>query len=82
MFKIDKAVPLNGAGVKDKRIRWAMPLAEMEVGDSFLVPTIKGIEPQKFRSRVSVAMTRQSKALKGKFTSRMMKDGVRVWRIA
>lgn len=82
MYEIERNVPINRDKSGDKRRRWDFPLADMAVGDSFLVPTTRGVDRDIFRSRVSVALCRQAKTVKGEFTSRMMKNGVRIWRVA
>jgi hypothetical protein len=52
------------------------PFASMAVGDSFLVPA--GVS----RPTVAMAMQRAEKSGKGRFVSRTVAEGVRIWRFA
>lgn len=79
MFKIEKGIPINGKG---KRSHWDLPLAKMDVGDSFLIPFQSGVEREAFRKRISVVLCSRAKNYRGRFTSRTLKDGVRVWKVA
>jgi hypothetical protein len=71
MFKIEKGVPLiprPGGRTGSK-----YPLDEMEVGDSFLVEggTVKNL---------SCTIRAHAKKVGGKFATRTVEGGVRVWR--
>lgn len=63
---IDKGVPLPRR----------YPFADMQVGDSFLVP--EGVK----RSNVSVAAKRYGDRHGAAFTVRKVPEGLRCWRIA
>lgn len=58
------------------------PFEELQVGESFLIPKRRGVEPRKVAQRVSTAKRSFEKVTKGyRFTCRVVVDGVRVWRI-
>jgi hypothetical protein len=69
LFKIEKGVPIRGAAAD------VYPFRDMEVGDSFLVPSGSARQARNaaymFGARNSV-----------KFKSRAVSGGLRVWRIA
>lgn len=82
MFKIDSHIPIP-ADVSTGR-RSTYPLADMNVGDSFLVPfngdTAKKVT-QRLHSAVSQFQRRNTDSDR-RFTVRAEATGVRVWRIA
>lgn len=74
MYQIEKNVPMPPI------VRMSgYPFAQMEVGDSFLVP-FDGDDEQKVRARVATAASTFGKDHGGKFSVRVLQDGVRVWR--
>ena len=79
MFSIDKGVPVEQS--KFSRSRKSMyPFADMEVGDSFLVPDIDG-KPKSVAP--SAARFVKAAGNEGKqFVTRRVEGGVRVWRTA
>lgn len=71
MFKIEKKVPMPQ---RHERTDW--PFADMNIGDSFLIP-LNGESPQIVGNRAS-----QAARAKGIHVSyRSLPDGVRVWRV-
>ena len=84
MFAIEKGIPVP---VRAPKV--AYPLAEMEVGDSFLVPVdfttdtpeAKAVAKATARS-VNSAVTAATKKSEGsKFAARKVEGGIRVWRV-
>lgn len=74
-FRIHKGVPIPHDAYRNK-----YPFPEMKVGDSIFIPT-KG-ESREARSGRNAASS-FSKHHKGvRFTARLVKDGLRIWRIA
>lgn len=75
-FKIEKNVPLETARARSSKY----PFAQMEVGDSFLVP-LNGTGESQFRAFAASWKAHKPK----KFVSRTIKEngvrtGIRVWR--
>ena len=76
MYKIEADIPIpvavkkGGAGRKPK-----YPFAELQVGESFLVP---GKTTDKFGATVTLARKRTGR----NFTTRNVEGGVRIWRTA
>lgn len=68
MIAIDKDIPLPQARSRNAKY----PLANMQVGDSFLLPEGK--------SNARVAVYGRAKKLGVKVTVRQTTDGLRVWR--
>src|SRR5690349_6743042 len=79
VFPIDDRVPLPKRGRPVK-----YPLANLDVGQSFFIPTTSREEARKIRSRLANAVYLFEKQTSGQrqFTLRTTSDGVRVWRIA
>ncbi len=83
MFEIEKGVPIPaarpaGKGGRDSKY----PFRELETGDSFVVP-INGDAAEARRLRVNL-MTRcnkYGKSMGRRFTTRLVPEGVRVWRV-
>ena len=50
---------------------------KMQVGDSFLVPTTD----RKVVQRVGASMSMETKRHGGKYAMRLLKEGIRVWRV-
>ncbi len=74
MLKIDKDVPIPYARGRHSQY----PFADMEVGDSFFVPTSPG---RKVSASVN-SWNRTHPDKPFKFTCRTVEGGTRVWRIA
>ena len=73
MYAVEHDIPLP-----PKRSRAGKyPFWLMKVGDSFFVPTTERIHIQ----RIAASMSMESKRHGGKYTLRVIEDGVRVWRI-
>lgn len=64
----------KGYGLPEKRMMYAYPYEEMEIGDSFVVPL-------EARQRVMNANSRAFKRLGMRFSARREGDQVRVWRV-
>jgi hypothetical protein len=82
MFQIETNVPVPAVANRGATAS-VYPLADMYVGDSFLVP----LEPITLadRRRVSAAVTgfaKRHKAKGLKFSVRSVEGGLRVWRVA
>lgn len=77
MYKIDKNIPLNSAHGRK------YPFDNMEVDDSFLVEFSNQTPKQKtlVQNRICSAISYYNKKTKTKFTTRRIKEGIRVWRI-
>ena len=76
MYKIEKGIPVSGLTKGRRGSKY--PFADMEVGDSFLLPC-GDKERVKTMARVSCSITRQK--VTGKlFTARSAEGGIRVWR--
>ncbi len=74
MFVIEKGVPKpDKKGMKAK-----YPLGQMEVGDSFLIPT-EGKDAQ--RSVQTECGSHWTRLKPKKFASRQVEGGVRIWRV-
>ncbi len=78
-FVIEKNIPIPAR----KAARFIYPFAEMEIGDSFLVPILKEDMKTK-RSRITSSVNNGRKRTGYKFTSRYLEaeGGIRVWRFA
>lgn len=80
VFKIEKDVPLaphgNSRGGNGQR---KYPVDQMSVGDSFFVPLGTRTHVQ-VQSAIQRAVNRYG--AHGKYTTRKVEGGVRVWRIA
>ena len=70
-FKIEKGIPMPHK-------KTLYPTHEMEVGDSFFVPC-SDEKKTRTQNRISNAYIKRHGA--GKFSSRRVEGGVRVWRI-
>lgn len=75
MYQLSKAHPIPQSGGKQ-----VFPFDEMEVGDSFDVPAPHGNQTLRVRS-ARVAATKRSKNSTQKFTSKLVGDVVRFWRV-
>lgn len=74
MFKIDKNIPVPVGGSGTSTI---YPFAKMKVGDSFLVSNAdRGLH-----NRARAAASQHGRRYKMKFITRMMDNGLRVWRV-
>ncbi len=79
-IKIDKNVPLP---VRRTNHKMLYPFAEMEIGDSFLVPLPPGKLIEDHRSNISACAAGFRKRYPSyAFTTRVEGDGVRCWRVA
>jgi len=78
LYAIDKSMPIE-LKCNDRR---RFPFFNMEIGDSFLIPK-KEQSPEKARSSIGTAVVTFNKRYKKKIkvTSRVVEDGLRVWRI-
>ena len=75
MFAIEKNIPMPTTGRSGRRTSY--PFGDMEVGDSFVVPT----SDKKATSVYSAAWHYGNKNGK-KFSVHKIEGGVRVWRVA
>lgn len=80
VFEIEKGVPYEP---KLLRKPCNYPYAQMEVGDSFLVPIKNGVEAIKIQRRMtaSVGQWRRLNAPEKRFATSQTEEGIRVWRI-
>lgn len=77
-MKIDKGIPLPPRYATAKL---RLPLAQLEVGDSFLVP--RPVEENKnFHKNLTSRVCTYSKHTGKRFATRVVEGGIRVWRIA
>lgn len=75
-FEIEKGVPLP-----EKKFGNKYPFAQMEVGDSVLIPfEVEGgaVRAQDLRARLSPSISRLAPR---KFATRRVEGGIRVWRL-
>lgn len=81
-FKIEKDVSIPSMRGRPRKVT-PYPLAEMEIGDSFLI-TNEMIEqnPQHKYARQEVQRYRSLECPDRKYTTRKVPEGVRVWRTA
>ena len=80
MYKIEKNVKVSKINKRGRRAIY--PWEQMEVGDSFFVP-VEGDNEQfakKSRSITATASARFNSG-KGRYITRTLKDGIRVWRV-
>jgi hypothetical protein len=85
MYKIESGVALpDVARHSTRKGSTKYPFAEMNVGQSFLIPATSEDEVVKVESRLRGATLRYAKQQGGtvKFTVRAVNDGIRVWRVA
>lgn len=84
MYKIDTNVPLPTP--RGRPAAFPFPFADMQVGDSFFVPTAEG-DLRKVRNRLasSIVRFRQKVDINAKFSTRVVDEesvnGIRVWRV-
>ena len=78
MVKIEKGIPIAPHGNTGKR-KSKYPLADMEVGDSFVAKRVKRAA---LYSAIYSATMGKGKCLGRKFTIRSTEGGFRVWRTA
>ena len=70
--------------IKEHAMRWRprYPFGQMEVGDSFVVSYDAYNEcPSRTQDRITGNAYMFAKKRGQKYTTRMMKDGIRVWRV-
>ena len=79
MFQIDKNVELPPAQEVVAKQRY--PFDVMNPGDSFLVPTEEGKTGRQLMQRISPSISRYAAKTGRKFTTRIVDEGVRVWRL-
>lgn len=77
-FKIEKKIPLLPPNRRGRPRESRYPLAQMKVGDSFLVPNGQFKRAQ----YVTTTVHALAKKLGVKVSTRTTPDGVRVWRMA
>lgn len=75
MFKIEKHIPVPPKHNKGSSI---YPFAQMQKGDSFLIPAKAKEEQVSKRKAVSASAYKH----KMKITTRIVEGGVRVWKVA
>lgn len=83
MYEIRKNVPVAPhANTGHRRGGWKpiYPFADMEVGDSFIVPFEDRTPKNVMRHRISSAAMHRKKTHGGNFTVRTTNDGIAVWR--
>ena len=73
-FEIEKGIPLAKVASPSSPRASKYPWADMEVGDSFLVPGTSV-------SRLSPSVCSASRRVGFKFKTRTVEGGVRVWRV-
>lgn len=76
MFKIESNLPIPESKWVGRTPKY--PWKQMKVGDSFLVPTTPDVCNKIVRQRLSVGAYKSSC---GKFATRIVNEGVRVWRV-
>lgn len=75
-FEIEKSVPLPPPPMRGRKSA-KYPLADMGVGDSFLVPTMK---PEEKRQSLYQLVSLKGRSMGRRFVVRVVDGGVRVWR--
>lgn len=80
-FKIEKGIPVPTKGLQAKPIPY--PFAEMELGDSFVVPIPKGLDGDRLVKRLLSIAKRYRDETQADFaiSARVRPEGVRVWRV-
>ena len=79
VFIVEKDIPVPEKSSRDRKY----PLDQMEVGDSFLVPTDPAMTVSKLQKKASASVAYAHRTLGGRrFVTRQVEGGVRVWRIA
>lgn len=79
VLAVEKDIPIPEASHRKRRY----PLDQMEVGDSFLVPTDPAMTFRKLQAKASSSVAYAHGTLGGRrFVTRQVEGGVRVWRIA
>lgn len=79
-FKVEKGVPIPGF-YNGRALSSVFPLVEMEIGDSFLIPKDAELPSKVLRSRVLSNASTLRRTKGWQFTTRVVDEGVRVWRI-
>jgi hypothetical protein len=74
-MQIEKGVPFPNRAPRVSKYRF--PLGEMDVGDSFFV----SVKDDSFLNSARSLISKYGRVFKRKFATRMMDDGLRVWRI-
>jgi hypothetical protein len=83
MFQIETNIPMPERTSSPGRTASIYPLADMYVGDSFLVPLNPITKEDRRRvSSSTSAFTKRNKDLNVKFSIRAVDGGLRVWRVA
>lgn len=82
VFKIESGIPLPSPRRARLGGKWGtLPFAKLEVGQSFLVPAKDMEQKKKTRDSLSSTCATQGKKLDRRFVTRIMDDGIRVWRV-
>jgi len=76
MIAIDKEIPIPESRKSTGRKR-IYPFRELEIGDSFFVET----EEPHHQVKLLLQSVRQSRFPDKKFTTRIVNNGVRMWRV-
>jgi len=76
-FEIEKNIPLPEPLPRGRKGS-KYPLADMAVGESFFVPTMK---PEEKRQSLYQAVSVKGRVMGRKFIVRIVEGGVRVWRL-
>jgi hypothetical protein len=75
-FVIEKNIPVTSGKMLAK-----YPFNDLEIGDSFLIPSSD--DDVRDRRRASAAVQRQTHVIKrGKYVTRRVEGGIRIWRKA
>lgn len=74
---MEKDIPIPESANGRKNL---YPFSSMDVGDSFAVP-FEAVEKSKIRSRVTASCTSYAKAAGVKFSTRVIGNLLRVWRV-
>lgn len=81
MIEIENDIPVPSKNAKgDRRAKY--PLGELEIGQSFFVPTPFGKTSRQLQMSISGSVDYITKKTGRRFTSRALESGVRIWRIA
>lgn len=81
MIKIDKNIPMPAKGLRST----TLPIANLEVGESFAVPAARNGDVRKTQIRTATTCHQVGKKLGRSFATRRLnergEDVVRVWRL-
>jgi len=87
-FIIEKNIPIPETGTNKLKYAYQQfPFKKMKPGDSFLIPAAKNAEKkeiEKIRARVSAhsgLFRKYEKKTGWKFTTKVLNEGIRIWRV-